>query len=64
MGKVIGMLVRELKDKAASEWYAALEGTGTRGMKTPGGNIGERIRMDQPRRGRWIVQQMVLVALC
>ena len=27
MGKVMGMLVRELKDKAASEWHAALEGT-------------------------------------
>jgi hypothetical protein len=61
---VSGIFVLELKDIAASVWYGALEGTGVRGMNTPGGNMGERMRMYHPRIGRWIVQQTVLVGSC
>ena len=61
---VAGIFVRELNDNAASAWYGAVWGTGINGIKTPGGNPGERIRMYHPRLGRWIVQQMVLVWLC
>lgn len=59
----MGMFVREWKDRAASAWWGDAWGTGVRGMKTPGGNDGDRIRMYQPRFGRWIVQHIVLVGL-
>jgi hypothetical protein len=60
----IGILVLELKDRAASAWFRESWGTGISEMKTSGGKDGERMRMYQPRFGRWIDQQMVDVGLC
>lgn len=58
------MFVRELKERAASVWRGDEAGTGVNGMNTPGGNVGERMRMYHPRRGRCIDHWTVLVGLC
>jgi len=47
-----GILVREVKDKAASAYCGDVLGTGIKGMNTPVANVGERIRMYHPRLGR------------
>jgi len=55
--------VRHEKDKAASAKFGEEGGTGRRGIKTPGGKVGDRMRMYHPFFGRWIIQQMVDVWL-
>lgn len=63
-GFAAAMFVRVVNDNAASTCNGDVDGTGVNGMKTPGGNPGDRRRMYQPRNGRCIVHRMVFVELC
>ena len=47
-----GFEVRHANVSAASEWYGDVCGSAVRDMNTPGGNVGERMRMYHPRLGR------------
>ena len=51
--------MRHEKDKAASVKFGEERGTGSSGIKTPGGKAGDRMRMYHPCFGRWIIQQIV-----
>lgn len=51
--------VRHEKDKAASIKFDEERGTGSSGIKAPGGKAGDRMRMYHPCFGRWMIQQIV-----
>lgn len=61
---IVGILVRVLNDIAASVCRTEPEETGVKGIKTPGGKVGERRRMYHPLRGRCMDHSTRPVALC
>lgn len=56
--------MRHERDKAASVKFGEERDTGRSGIKSPGGNAGDRMRMYHPCFGRWMIQQIVDVWLC